>query len=169
VLRRKNASALEPEIHERVEQLPELHLAGLSWRMSMKNPHQLPEMWTRLDALRASSGALDASTYSVILDVDRRAGTNGMMAALRVPANAALPPQLQGHRLPACTCTVFRHVIRKGDVFPQVQNARDVIHARYMSRPAQAHVPFVAFEVYPKGLAVTPGSWIDHYFPAREG
>jgi AraC family transcriptional regulator len=166
--RRKKASRLEPEIHERVEQVPELHLAGLVQRFTPVNSQELPELWRRLESLRGFPGALDSSTYSLVLDIDRRDGGMEMMAALRIRADAAPPPELHRHRLPAGTCAVFRHVVRKGDVYPQINAAREAIFAHYLPRRPQARIRFPFLEVYPQGLSVTAGSWVDHYFPVEE-
>ena len=168
MVRRKKISALEPEIHERVEQMPQLHLAGLARRITPANPQSVPELWGRLDSLRGFPGALDSSTYSLVLDIDRRDGGMQMMAALRIRADAAPPPQLQRHCLPAGTCAVFRHVVRKGDVYPQLIAAREAIFAHYLPRRPQARMQFPFLEVYPQGLSVTVGSWVDHYFPVEE-
>ena len=168
MVRRKKASRLEPEIHERVEQVPELHLAGLVRRFTPANSQELLGLWRRLESMREFPGILDSSTYSLILESDRRDGSMQMMAALRIRPDAAPPPELQGHRLPAGTCAVFRHVVHKGDVYPQVNAARDAIFAHYLPRQPLARVQFPFLEVYPQGLSVTAGSWVDHYFPLEE-
>jgi AraC family transcriptional regulator len=165
MLRRKKVVPLEPEIHERVEQVPALHLAGLVRRITPANPMELPAVWRQVDALRAAARALDASTYLMVLDVDRRDGSIEMMPAMRIAADAAPPAQLTRYLLPASTCTVFRHVLRKGDVYPQVHAARDAIFQRQRMHPAQSSL-LPVLEVYPQGLDVTAGSWVDHYFPA---
>ncbi len=162
--RRKKVSRLELEIHERVEDVPELHLAGLARRITRANPQGLPELWRRLESLRGFPGALDSSTYSLTLDIDRGNGDVELLAAVRIRADALTPPELRKHRLPAATCAVFRHVVRRGDVYPQVMAAREAIFAHYLPSRPQARVRLPYLEVYPKGLAVTPGSWIDHYF-----
>ncbi len=167
VIRRKRVSPLEPEIHERVERVPELHLAGLVRRVTPANPHDLPETWQRLESLRDFPGVFDSSTYLLILGMDRRDGAVEMMPSMRVHADATPPPTLRRHCVPAGACTVFRHLVRKGDVYPQIQAARAAIFKRYLSRLPQA-LPFPALEVYPLGLAVRAGSWVDHYFPAKE-
>jgi AraC family transcriptional regulator len=166
--RRKKTAAFKPEIHERVEQVPELHLAGLAWRLTPANPLDLPEIWRRLDSLRGFPGTLDSSTYSLILNIDRRDGGMEMMTALRIRADAAPPAPLHRHHLPAATCAVFRHLVRKGDVFPQISAAREAIFAQYLPRQPQARRRFPVLEVYPNGLSVTPGSWVDHYFAMQE-
>jgi AraC family transcriptional regulator len=166
--RRKKIAALKPEIHERVEQVPELHLAGLLWRLTPANPLELPEVWRRLDSLRGFPGTLDSSIYSLTLDVDRRDGSMEMMAALRVRADAAPPAPLCRQQLPAGPCAVFRHVVRKGDVYPQISAAREAIFAHYLPRQPLAHRRFPMLEVYSNGLSVTPGSWVDHYFALEQ-
>jgi AraC-like DNA-binding protein/predicted transcriptional regulator YdeE len=167
VMRRKKAPAHEPEIHERVELVPELHLAGLVRRITPANPSELPRTWQRLESLRGFPGELDANTYAVILSYDVAAGASEMLTALRVSADAAPPAELQRHRLPATTCAVFRHVVRRGDVFPQVGAARERIYSHHVPR-LTSHGKSPAFEVFPQGINVTPGSWVDHYFPLQE-
>lgn len=167
--RRKKTAALKPEIHERAEQVPELHLGGLFWRLTPANPLDLPDVWRRLDSLRGFPGTLDSSIYSLTLDVDPRDGSMQMMAALRIRVDAAPPPPLRRHHLPAATCPVFRHVVRKGDVYPQISAAREAIIAHYLPRQPLARRRFPVLEVYSNGLSVTPGSWVDHYFALQEG
>jgi AraC family transcriptional regulator len=165
MLRRKKASRLEPEIHERVEDVPELHLAGLPLRITPANSEQLPKLWSRLESFRGPSGALDSNTYLVILAIDPRDGGIEMMPSLRVRADAAPMTELRRSRLPGGTGTVFRHVVRKGDVFPQIQAAREAIFKLYRSRSSPERALLPTLEVYPQGLNVTAGSWVDHYFP----
>ena len=167
VMRRKKAPAHEPEIHERVEQVPELHLAGLVRRFTPANGYEFPEMWHRLESLRGFPGELDTSTYVVILSFDVGAGASEMLSAMRVSADASPPAELERHRLPAATCAVFRHVIRRGDVFPQVSAARERIYSHHVPRLASLGKS-QAFEVFPQGIDVTAGSWVDHYFPLEE-
>jgi predicted transcriptional regulator YdeE len=129
------------------------------------NALDVPGLWRRLDSLRVSCGALDSSTYSLILERDRRDGSMEMMAALRIGTGAEPPPSLQRHRFPAGTYVVFRHVVRQGDVYPQIIAGREVTFANYLPRVPQASVRYPFLEVYPHGLSVTPGSWVDRYFP----
>ena len=168
VVRRKKTSSLEPEIHERVEQVPELHLAGLVERITPVNPHALPQLWQRLESSRGFPGEMDSSTYLVILDIDRRDGAVRMMPAVRVHADASPPPALQRHRFPARANAVFRHVVRKGDVYPQIHAARDAIFTHYLPHRPAVDRRFPALEVYPQGLSIKAGSWVDHYFPVEE-
>jgi len=165
MLRRKKASALEAQIHERVELMPDLHLAGLALRATPANSQELTKLWRQVESLRGFPGSLDSNIYLLLLNVDRRDGAIEMMPTLRVAIDATVPPQLTKRSVPGGTCTVFRHVVRKGDVYPQIQAAREGILKRYLSRFAQPHSPLPALEVYPRGLGVTAGSWIDHYFP----
>jgi len=168
MVRRKKTSQLEPEIHERVEEIPELHLAGLALRLTPTTALDLPELWRRLESMRASCRTLDSSTYSLVLEVDRSNGAMQMMAALRVAADGEMPAELQRNRFPAGTYAVFRQVIRKGDAYPQVMTGREVIWAHYLPTRTDASLRFPFLEVFPQGLAVTAGSWIDRYFPVEE-
>ncbi len=165
MVRRKKASPLEPEIHERVEQMPDLHLAGLALRATPANSQDLPKLWRQVESHRGFPGLLDSNIYLLLLNVDRRDGAVEMMPTLRMAAGVAAPPQLAKRSLPGGACTVFRHVVRKGDVYPQIQAAREAIFKLYLSRFPQPRSPLPALEVYPQGLDVTAGSWVDHYFP----
>jgi AraC family transcriptional regulator len=165
MVRRKKASPLEPEIHERIEQMPDLHLAGLAFRATPANSQHLPKVWRQLESLRGFPGSLDSNVYVLLLNVDRRDGAVEMMTTLRTAVNAAVPPQLAKRSLRGGTCTVFRHVVCEGDVYPQIQTAREAIFKRYLSRFPQPRSPLPALEVYPQGLDITAGSWVDHYFP----
>jgi AraC family transcriptional regulator len=165
MVRRKKVSSLDPETHERVEQLPELHLAGLVFRATPANSKDLPKLWRQLESLRGFPGSLDSNVYVLLLGIDRRDGAVEMMPTLRITADAEPPAQLAKRSLPGGTCTVFRHVVRKGDVYPQILAARESILKRYLSRFAEPRSPLPALEVYPQGLDITAGSWVDHYFP----
>jgi AraC family transcriptional regulator len=168
MVRRRKAAASEPEIHERIERTPELHLAGLALRITPANGHEMPAAWQRLDGLRQAAGALDTSTYSVCRNFSPADRGVEMFVALRIGADGLAPVPLQRRSLPAATCAVFRHVVRKGDVFPQISAARELIHSRLLSRSSLSHQDFSAFEVFPRGLHVVAGSWIDYYFPLKE-
>jgi AraC family transcriptional regulator len=168
LMRRKKNSSLEPEIHERVEEVPELHLAGLIRRVTPANGLDVPELWRRLDSMRGFPGTLDSSTYSVILDVDPRDGAMEMMAAVRIRADAEPPSALQRNRFSAGTYAVFRQVIRRGDAYPQIIAGREAILSDYLPRRREASHRLPYLEVYPRGLSVTTGSWIDRYFPIEE-
>ena len=168
MLRRKKASRLGPQIHERLEQMPELHLAGLVRRISPANSQEMPELWHALESLRCFPGELDSNTYLVVLGIDARDGAVEMMPSLRVRADAAPPQQLRRHSFSGGPCFVLRHVVRKGDVYPQLIAAREAIFAHYLPRRPQARPRFPYLEVYPQGLSVTAGSWVDHYFPLGE-
>ena len=165
MMRRKKASSLEPEIHERLEQMPQLHLAGITFRATPANSQDLPRVWRQLESLRGFPGSLDSNVYVLLLSVDRRDGAIEMMPTLRMSVDAASPPQLEKRSLPGGTCTVFRHLVRKGDVYPQIQAAREAIFKGFLARFPQRRSPLPALEVYPQGLDVTAGSWVDHYFP----
>jgi AraC family transcriptional regulator len=168
MVRRKKGSVQEPEIHERVEETPQLHLAGLVHRMTPATAAELPRVWRKLESLRGFAGELDGSTYSVIRSIDPRDGSVEMLSALRVASDAAAPAELQRHSLPAARCYVYRHVLRKGDVFPQVSAGRDHIMNHHASKLPRSRMRSPPFAVFPQGLKVTAGSWIDHYFPLKE-
>jgi AraC family transcriptional regulator len=165
LVRRKKASSLEPEIHERVEQMPDLHLAGIASRATPANSQDLPKLWRQLESLRGFPRFLDSNIYVLLLDVDRRDGSVEMMSTRRIAADTVPPPQLAKCSLLGGTCTVFRHVVHRGDVYPQIQAAREAIFKRYLSRFPQPRSPLPTLEVYPQGLDITAGSWVDHYFP----
>ena len=122
-------------------------------------------MWRQLEALRGFPGSLDSNVYVLLLNVDRRDGAVEMMPTLRMTVDAAAPTQLTKRSLSGGTCTVFRHVVRNGDIYPQIQAAREAIFKRYLSRFAQRARRCPPSRSIPQGLDITAGSWVDHYFP----
>jgi AraC family transcriptional regulator len=168
MVRAKKTSTLEPEVHERVERTPELRLVGLVHDISPANAHDLPQVWKRLDTLRDFPGVLDASTYSLLRNIDPRDGSVEMLSAMRIAPDAVPPAGLQQHLVAAARCAVYRLVVRKGDVFPQVNAGRDHIYSKYASKLLRAAPPLSPFAVFPQGLNVTAGSWVDYYFPIAE-
>jgi hypothetical protein len=53
-------------------------------------------------------------------------------------------------------------------VFPQVSAGRDHIMNQHASKLPRSRMRSPPFAVFPQGLKVTVGSWIDHYFPLKE-
>lgn len=168
LLRLKQRSPRDPEIHGRIEQLPELYLAGLTLRLTPANALEMLQLWRRLESARTFPGTLDSSTYCLILDIQPRDGVMELMAALRTRADSQPPAPLRRHRFAAGTYAVFRHIISDGDIYPQISAGRESIFAHHLARVPQASVRFPFLEVFPQGLAVTPGSWVDRYFPLQE-
>ena len=113
VMRRKKSGAARAGVHERVEQVPELHLAGLVRRFTPAHPAGLPQTWQLFDlAARLPRRARRQYVFRrTELPIRAMAAGRGF-SALRVQADAAEPPELTRRSLPAATCAVFRHVVR---------------------------------------------------------
>jgi AraC family transcriptional regulator len=168
MVRNKKTSGNEPQIHERIEQVPELTLAGLAQRFSLAKSVEMPAFWERLEAFRGFEGQLDDAVYALPIKGHPEDGSFDYMVALRVDSRSSLPRELKRLALPGGTYVVFRHLAHgKAHIYPQVLAARELILSRYL--PASGHTlgPSLPFSIYPRGLSVRPGSFIDHYFPLR--
>jgi AraC family transcriptional regulator len=64
MVRTKRTSLKEPQIHERIEQVPELTLAGLIERFSPATYTRMPALWERLGKLGGFEGQLDDAVYA---------------------------------------------------------------------------------------------------------
>lgn len=164
--RKKKATNREPQIVERVEEVPEIALAGLIDRFSPANYVEMPAFWRRLDAFRGLRGQLDDAVYALPI-LRHPDGTFELMIALRIDADAPLPLRLELRKLPASTYVVFRHLLHRGDMYPQISAARESIRARHLPQSGHALGDSLPFERFPQGLRVTAGSFVDHYFPVR--
>ncbi len=168
MVRNKKARGSEPLIHERIEQVPKLALAGLVQRLSLAKSVEMPALWKRLDTFRGFEGQLDDAVYALPTKDHPEDGSFDLMVALRVDPRCAPPRELTRLTLPGGSHAVFRHLPHgKAHIYPQVQTARELIFSRYL--PASGHTlgESLPFAIYPRGLSVRPGSFIDHYFPVR--
>jgi AraC family transcriptional regulator len=168
MVRKKKASGSEPQIHERIEQVPELTLAGLVQRFSPAQTAEMPAFWERLEALRGFEGQLDDAIYALVRKIYPGDGSLDYMVALRVDPRSSPPRELERLTLPGGPYVVFRHLPHgKARIYPQVLAARELILSRYLPACGHALASSLPFGVYPRGLSVRPGSFIDHYFPVR--
>ena len=168
MVRKKKTSGSEPQIHERIEQVPELALVGLVERFSPAKTAEMPALWERLETLRGFDGQIDDAVYALVRKVHPEDGSLDYMVALRVDPRSSPPRELERLTLPGGPYVVFRHVPHgKAHIYPQVLAARDLIVSRYLPASGHALGSSLPFGVYPRGLSVRPGSFIDHYFPIR--
>jgi len=166
MVRKKKAPAREPQIVERTEDVPDLALAGLVERFSPANYVEMPAFWRRLDAFRGLRGQLDDAVYALPIK-GHRDGTFDLMVGLRIDAGAPTPRPLEVLTLPASAYVVFRHRLQRGDIYPQINTARELIRTRYLPHSGHALADSLPFDRFPQGIRVTAGSFIDHYFPLR--
>lgn len=168
MVRNKKISGSEPHIHERLEHVPELSLAGLVRRFSLANSAEVPAFWERLEALRGFEGQLDDAFYALPTKNHPEDGSFDYMVAFRVDPRSSPPRELERLTLPGGPYVVFRHLPHgRAHIYPQVMGARELILSRYL--PASGHPlgTSLPFGLYPRGLSVRPGSFVDHYFPVR--
>jgi AraC family transcriptional regulator len=168
MVRNKKRIGSEPQIHERIEQVPEIMLAGLVQRFSPAKSPEMPALWERLDAFRGFEGQLDDAVYGFATKGHPEDGSFDYMVGLRVDPRFSPPRELNQLTLPGGPYVVFRHLPHgKAHIYPQVLAARELIVSRYL--PASGHTlgGSLPFAIYPRGLKVRPGSFIDHYFPLR--
>ena len=168
MVRNKKRSGGEPQIHERIEQVPELTLAGLVQRFSPAKTAEMPAFWERLETLRGFEGQLDDAVYALVRKAHPEDGSLDYMVALRVDPRSSPPGELERLTLPGGPYVVFRHLPHgKAHIYPQVLGAQELIVSRYLPASGHAIASSLPFGVYPRGLSVRPGSFIDHYFPIR--
>jgi AraC family transcriptional regulator len=167
VVRKRRTSGKEPQIHERIEQVPELTLAGLVVeRFTPARSADIPALWERLETLRGFEGQLADEVHGLPTRWYPGNGSFDYMVALRIDPRCSPPRELCRLTLPASHYVVFRHVPHgKSPIYPQIIAARELIRSRYL--PGHALGSALPFEVYPHGLNVHPGSFVDFYFPIR--
>jgi AraC family transcriptional regulator len=167
MVRRKKAGGGEPAIHERVEKVPEISLAGLVERFSPARYTEMPALWERLDALRGFEGQIAPAVHALPIRVHPD-GSFDYMVAFRVDAHCSPPRELQPLTLPGGSYVVFRHLPHgKAHIYPQIIAARELIRSRYLPECGHALAESLPFELYPHGLGVRAGSFVDHYYPIR--
>jgi len=168
MVRNKKTSGSEPQIHERIEQVPELMLAGLIQRFSLAKSVEMPAFWERLETFRGFEGQLDEAVYALATKVHPQDGSFDYMVALRVAPRSSPPRDLERLTVPGGPYVVFRHLPHgKAHIYPQVLAARELILSQRLPASGHALGGSLPFGVYPRGLSVRPGSFIDHYFPLR--
>jgi predicted transcriptional regulator YdeE len=168
MVRNKKTSGSEPQIHERIEQVPEIVVAGLVQHFSLAKSVEMPALWERLETVRGFEGQLDDAVYALATKGYPEDGSFDYMVALRVDPRSSPPRELERLTLPGGAYVVFRHLPHgKAHIYPQVLAARELILSRHL--PASGHTlsGSLPFAIYPRGLKVRPGSFIDHYFPLR--
>ncbi|WAS90511.1 AraC family transcriptional regulator [Nannocystis punicea] len=159
--RRAGPVASTPVLDERIEQLPELELFGMSARFTPANYVELAGLWERLVALRqAAGGSRRDENFAVFLDREP-GGTFEYFAAWRAWSEAA-PAPLERVTLPAGRYLVFRHRLREGPLLPQLTAGQEALD-RVRRREGIAW----DFERHPANFGVVC-RWIDHYLPLDE-
>lgn len=168
MVRKKKRTGKEPQIHERVEQVPELALAGLVEHFTPPRYAEMQGFWERLDTLSGFKGQLADAVHAVMIHRHPDDGSFDYMVALRVDPQCSPPGELRRLTLPASTYVVFRHLPHgKAPVYPQIIAARDLIRSRYLPECGHTLAGALPFEVYPHGLNVRSGSFVDFYYPIR--
>jgi AraC family transcriptional regulator len=168
MVRKKKVTGKEPQIHERVERVPQLTFAGLTERFSPVKSAEMPALWEKLAALRGFEGQLAEAVHALPTRWYAEDGSFDYMVALRVDPNCSPPRELQRLRLPESTYVVFRHLPHaKAPIYPQVIVARDLIRSRYLPNCGHTLGDSLPFAVFPDGLNVRTGSFVDFYYPIR--
>jgi AraC family transcriptional regulator len=156
----------------RVERLPGLierdafSVAGFSGRFDQQTNSAIPALWERLMRVVPFAGQVGWETYGVAWGANREEGSFSYMAAGRLAAGGAPPPELERLDLPAGAYAVFRMTMAGGPPHPQFQTAMRIIWDELM--PASGLVMRAApdFELYaddrPPDQA---GAQIDYYVP----
>lgn len=159
--RRPPPGTRPPALEERVEQLPELALFGLSRRFTPANYTEVGGLWERLVALRQSAGrSRRDESFGVFLD-RAPGGAFEMFAASRAWEDRP-PPPLERVTVPAGRYLVLRFHLHDGPLLPQLNAAQESVGRL---RPViGATWDFQHFPADFRGA----GRWVDHYLPLTE-
>jgi AraC family transcriptional regulator len=166
LVRKRKVLAERPTIHARIAQLPETCLAGLSKHFTPANYVEMSSLWQRMVTLMGFEGQLGRETYGV---KRKRYSTGGFdfVAAVRIQPGCAPPEPLDLVSLPERTYLVFRHMLRAGDLYPQMTAADDAIWSEHLPHSGRVLVEEAPdFQLYPADFKVRDG-WIDHYLPVE--
>ncbi|MBZ5712870.1 AraC family transcriptional regulator [Nannocystis pusilla] len=159
--RRAGPGASAPALDERIEQLPELVLAGMARRFAPANYGELGGLWERLVALRqAAGGSRRDESFAVFFDREP-GGAFEYFAAWRAWSED-VPAPLERVVLPAGRYLVVRHRLREGPLLPQLtagQEAMDPVRRRVGAA--------WEFERYPANFGVVC-RWVDRCLPLDE-
>lgn len=158
-LRRRRTRTTAPVLEERIEQLPEIQLAGLRQRFSPATYLEMGALWERLVALRQAAGySRRDESFGVFLD-RAPGGVFELFAAARAWAEDLRAP-VERLTLPAGPYLVLRHHLGEGPLLPQLTAAQDPLsEVRQRVQPAAWD-----FQRYPANFALV-ARWIDHYIP----
>lgn len=168
MVRTKKTVGQEPVIHERVEEVPELSLAGLVEHFAPERSAEMPALWERLETFRGFEGQLSDAVHAVMTQWYPEDGSYDYMVSFRADPDCSPPRQLRRVTMPGSRYVVFRHLPQaKAPVYPQLMTARDLIRSRYLPNSSHTRGDSRGFELYPNGLAVRPGSFVDFYYPIR--
>ena len=168
LVRRRKSTKGKPEIQESIVQFPAIRLAGLAKHFTPANFKDMSGLWEDLIALVSSSVQLPGrETYGVFRKRYPADGSFDFLAAFRIDGGSVPSSRLEVIDLQARTYLVFRHVLRPGDLYPQVTAAADVIWGERLPRSGRVLADGPDFELYPANFRITDG-WIDHYLPVMD-
>jgi AraC family transcriptional regulator len=158
--RRRTAKGTRaPVLDERIEQLPEIELVGLSEWFSPANYVEFGGLWERVVALRQAAGR-SRRDESFGVYFDREPGGAFEYVAASRPWTDVAPAPLEPMTLPAGRYLVFRHQLGDGSMLPQLTAAQEsIVRARRRIGAAWD------FQYYPANFGAADRRWIDHYLP----
>jgi AraC family transcriptional regulator len=168
LIRKRKILTEEPVIHERIAQQPETRLAGLPKHFSPATFVEMPGLWQRFLPLLGFEGQLGGGeTYGVRRKRYPADGSFDFLLAVRIEERCVPPRPLEILSLPAGSYLVYRHMLRQGDLYPQMTAAAEIIWAERLPRSGHVLLENAPdFQLYPAGFKVK-GGWIDHYLPIK--
>jgi AraC family transcriptional regulator len=166
LVRKRKTSREKPEIRGRIAKQPETHLAGLAKHFTPANYFEMAGLWQRITLLRGFDGQLGGESYGVRSKRYRTDGSFDFLAAVRIHSGCKPPAPLEVLTLPARTYLVFRHILRAGDLYAQMNAASDAIWSELLPKSRRTLVQAPDFQLYPADFKVR-GGWIDHYLPVE--
>ena len=122
-------------------------------------------LWKRFLPLLGFEGQLGGrETYGVFRKRYPADGSFDFMVAVRIEPGCPPTEPLEVVSLPARTYLIFRHMLREGDLYPQMTAAAEIIWSERLPQSGRVLVEAPDFHIYPGDFKIKYG-WIDHYLP----
>ena len=166
LMRRRRPTMETPTIHQSIETLPGIRLAGLSKHFTPSTTAEMGRLWQRFTSHMGFDGQLGANeTYGVFCKRHARDGSFDFFAAVRIAAACSPPEPLETIELPAGTYLVFKQMLRTGELHPQMMAATEEIWSRRLPRSGRRVLDAPDFQIYPTDFKVEEGGYVAHYLP----
>ena len=164
LVRKRKVLTEKPTIHQSIAQQPATCLAGFAKHFTPATFVEMSGLWQRLVAIQGFAGQLGRETYGVRRKRYPADGSFDFLAAVRVEPGCAPPKPLEVLSLPARTYLVYRHMLREGDLYPQMTAAAEVIWSERVPQSGRVVIEAPDFQLYPADFKIKNG-WIDHSLP----
>ena len=166
--KRRITMSSELVLHESLEHVDTLHVAGVAGRFDPSSYTRVPELWKSFVAKMQFAGRLgEGETCGVFRDRDFTAQSFEHLAGARIAEGAAAPKELAVWTLPARSYLVFKQMLHEGELHPQVAAATTAIWGERLARSGRTLAKAPDFQIYPANFKVAEGGWLAYYIPVE--